>query len=276
MKTRLLSKSIVTAIMGLLSILFLSPLIWMLSAASKYEKDVMTFPIQWIPTDWNFIENLKTVWMGSIPFSLNYYNSLKLAIIETLLTLLFSSLAGFAFAKLNFPFKNQLFLLLMCFYLIPGESTLVPRFIMIKWFGLYDTHLALILMGSFTITLTFLMRQFMLNIHNEFLEAAKVDGAGYLRIFWQIVLPMAKPILATVGILKFLWTWNDYQNPLIFLMSPKLFTIPLGMQAFQAEFASSYSVMMMAAVSAIIPLLILFILLQKHVINGITVGGVKG
>lgn len=276
MKSKKWAKLAVTAIMGLLSIAFLTPLLWMLSAASKVEKDVMSFPIQWIPEHWNLIANFKTVWMGTIPFDLNYYNSLKLAVIETLLTLLFSSMAGFSFAKLQFPFKNQLFVLLLCFFLIPNESTLVPRFIMIRWLHLYDTHWALILMGAFTITLTFLMRQFMLSIHTEFLEAARIDGAGYMRTYWQIVLPMARPIVATVGILKFLWTWNDYQGPLIFLRSPKLFTIPLGIQSFNAEYASSYAVMMMAAVSAIIPLILLFVVLQRQVINGIAGGGVKG
>ncbi|KRF43666.1 carbohydrate ABC transporter permease [Paenibacillus sp. Soil787] len=276
MGTTTITKTVITVIMGLLSLLFLSPLLWMISAASKIEKDVMAFPIQWIPTDWNFINNFKTVWMGTVPFGLNYFNSLKIACILTLLTLLFSSMAGFAFAKLNFPFKNQMFILLLSFYLVPAESTLVPRFIMIKWLGLYNTHAALILMGAFSIALTFLMRQFMLSIHHEYLEAAKIDGAGFLRIYWQIALPMAKPIVATVGILKFLWTWNDYQNPLIFLMNKKLFTIPLGMGAFKDEYATSYAITMMASVSAIIPLVIIFILLQKQVINGIAGGGVKG
>ncbi|NOU85996.1 ABC transporter permease subunit [Paenibacillus sp. LMG 31460] len=276
MSTKIMTKSIITVCIGLISLLFISPLIWMLSAASKIEKDVMTYPIQWIPQNWNFIENFKTVWMGSIPFGQNYFNSLKISIIMTLLTLLFSSMAGFSFAKLNFPFKNLMFILLLSFYLVPSESTLVPRFIMIKWLGIYDTHAALILMGAFSIALTFLMRQFMLSIHHEYLEAAKIDGAGYLRIYWQIVLPMAKPIVATVGILKFLWTWNDYQNPLIFLMNRKLFTIPLGMGAFKDEYATSYAVTMMASVSAIIPLVIIFIILQKQVINGIAGGGVKG
>ncbi|MGG1515577.1 carbohydrate ABC transporter permease [Paenibacillus oryzisoli] len=276
MRTKAFSKIIITICMGFLSLLFLSPLLWMLSAASKVEKDVMAYPIQWIPEQWNFIANFKTVWLGHVPFGLNYFNSLKLSLIMTLFTLLFASMAGFSFSKLNFPFKNQIFILLLSFYLIPSESTLVPRFIMIRWLGLYDTHAALILMGSFTIALTFLMRQFMLSIHHEYLEAAQIDGAGYLRIYWQIVIPMAKPIIATVGILKFLWTWNDYQNPLIFLMNPKLFTIPLGMGAFMDEYATSYAITMMASVSAIIPLVIIFIVLQKQVINGIAGGGVKG
>ncbi|CAH0118959.1 carbohydrate ABC transporter permease [Paenibacillus sp. CECT 9249] len=276
MKKLRLGKWIATVIIGLFSLLFISPLVWMLSAAAKYEVDVMKFPIEWIPAQWNMIENFKTVWLGHVPFGLYYMNSLKLAILMTLLTLLFSSMAGYSFAKLNFPFKNALFVLVLSFFLIPQESTLVPRYILVKWFGLYDTHSALVLMGAFSIPLTFLARQFIRDIHTEYIEAAKIDGAGHLRIYWQIVLPMAKPILATVGILKFLWTWNDYQNPLIFLISKSKYTVTLGIQSFASQYGTSYAVIMMAAVSTILPILIVFVLLQKQVIKGITVGGVKG
>lgn len=271
-----LSKVITTFVMGLLSLLFLSPLLWMLSAASKVEKDVMKFPVQWIPTDWNLINNFKTVWFGNVPFGLYYMNSIKIALITTLLTLVFSSMAGFSFAKLNFRYKNVVFFLLLSFFMIPAESTLVPRYILIKWLGIYNTHAAIIVMTAFSIPLTFLMRQFMLSINQEYIEAGKMDGASLFRIYWQIVLPMAKPILATAGILKFMWSWNDYQNPLIFLMDSKLYTIPLGIQSFQGMYSTSYAAIMMSAVSAILPLLLVFIILQKQVIKGITVGGVKG
>lgn len=276
MKKLSLGKLITTVIVGFFSLLFISPLVWMLSAAAKYEVDVMKFPIEWIPTKWNLIENFITVWLGNVPFGLYYLNSLKLAVLMTLLTLLFSSMAGYSFAKLNFPFKNGLFVLVLSFFLIPQESTLVPRYILIKWFGLYDTHFALILMGACSIPLTFLARQFIKDIHTEYIEAAKIDGSGHLRIYWQIILPMAKPILATVGILKFLWTWNDYQNPLIFLISKSKYTVTLGIQSFASQYGTSYAVIMMAALSTILPILIVFVLLQKQVINGITMGGVKG
>lgn len=271
-----ISKIIVTLLMGLLSLVFLSPLLWMLSAASKIEKDVMKFPVQWIPTDWNLINNFQTVWYGKVPFGHYYMNSIKIALITTALTLIFSSMAGFSFAKMKFRYKNVVFFMLLTFFMIPAESTLVPRYVLIKWLGLYNTHAALIVMTAFSIPLTFLMRQFMLGINQEFIEAGKIDGAGLFRIYWQIVLPMAKPILATAGILKFMWSWNDYQNPLIFLVDSKLYTVPLGIQSFQGMYSTSYAAIMMAAVSAILPLLLVFIILQKQVIKGIAVGGVKG
>lgn len=276
MKKVKVSKVIGTILVGMLSLLFLSPLLWMLSSSAKIEKDVMKYPIEWIPREWNLIENFKTVWLGNIPFDLYYINSIKIAVITTLITLIISSMAAYSFAKLNYPFKNTLFIVLLSFFLIPTESTLVPRFILINWLGLYDSHEGIMLMLAFSIPITFLMRQFMLGIDTEFIESAKVDGAGHFRIYWQIMLPMVKPILATGGILKFIWTWNDYQNPLIFLSSDELYTIPLGIQAFTSEYGTSYATTMMAAVSAIVPLMIVFFILQKQVIDGITIGGVKG
>lgn len=276
MKKLKLPKLVGTVLLGMLSLLFLSPLIWMLSASAKVEKDVMKYPVEWIPKDWNLIENFKTVWLESVPFDTYYLNSIKLAVITTALTLIISSMAAYSFAKLNYPMKNGLFLVLLSFFLIPTESTLVPRFILMNWFGLYDTHAALMLMLAFSIPITFLMRQYMTGISSEYIESAKVDGAGHFRIYWQIILPMVKPILATGGILKFIWTWNDYQNPLIFLSSDHLYTIPLGIQAFTSEFGTSYAATMMAAVSAILPLMIVFLILQRQVIEGIQVGGVKG
>ncbi|MRN52833.1 carbohydrate ABC transporter permease [Paenibacillus monticola] len=267
---------ILTILFAVISLFFLLPLIWMLSAASKTEQDVWTFPIQWIPEHWNFINNFKTVWMGDISFGLFYLNSIKIAVISTLATIVISAMAGYALSKLNFKGRGMVFTLMLAFMMIPEQATLVPRYIMIKELGLYDSHAALILMGMFSSYFTFLLRQFMVGIHNDLLEAAELDGAGFLRIFWSVVLPLSQPILATVGIIKFIWTWNDYQGPLIMLNSTKLYTIPLGMQFFKEEFGTQISVMMMASVAAIVPLLVLFLALQKQVIEGIAIGGVKG
>lgn len=269
-------KVITTIILLAVSIFFLLPLLWMTSAAFKFEKDVMVFPIEWIPSSLNVIENFKAVWMAEIPFSLFYINSLKLSIIMTLATVLFSSMAAFSLTKLQFKGRNLMFGLLLSFMIIPEQATLVPRFLLLKWIGLYNTHEGLILMGMFSIYFTFLMRQFMLGVSNELIEAAKLDGAGYFTIFWKIVLPLCKPIIATVGIIKFIWTWNDYQNPLIFLIDKNLYPITLGMQLFKDDYADNYAILMMASLSAIVPLVIVFIILQKHVIKGISLGGVKG
>jgi len=267
---------LLSVLLGVCSILFVIPLVWMLSASAKLERDVMSYPIQWIPQQWNWVENFHKVWLENVPFALFYFNSFKLAILSTLATLLISSMAAFSLAKLRAPGKGVMFGIMMSFMIIPEQATLVPRFIMIKWLGLYNSHEGLVLMLAFSMYFTFLMRQYMVGIHSEYLEAAKIDGAGYIRIYAQIMLPLCRPILATAGIIKFIWTWNDYQNPLIFLFTKELFPLPLGIQFFRQEYSNNISLMMMAAVSAIIPLLIVFVVLQKQVINGITVGGVKG
>lgn len=271
-----ISKIIITIFMAALSVIFLVPLIWMVSSAFKFEGDVMRFPIQWIPDPVNVVYNFKTVWMGKIPFYLFYYNSLKIALITTSITLIISSMAAYSLTKLKFRGRNIVFLGLISFMIIPDQATLIPRFLLIRWLGLYDTHAGIIFMSMFSIYFTFLLRQFMIGISDEFIEASRIDGAGHLRIFVSIMLPLCKPVLATVAIIKFIWTWNDYQNPLIFLLSKDLYTIPLGMTLFRDDYTNNYAIMMMAALSAIVPLVIVFIILQKQVINGIALGGVKG
>lgn len=273
---RNISKLITTIIMGMLSIFFIIPFVWMLSSAFKYEKDVMRFPIEWIPSSINVVYNFKAVWMGKVPFLMTYLNSIKIAIVVTIITVLISTMAAYAFTKLRFRGRGLVFTALLSFMIIPDQATLIPRFMIIRWLGLYDTHVALILMSMFSIYFTFLLRQFMVGISDEYLEAAKIDGAGQLRTFISIVIPLCRPVLATVAIIKFIWSWNDYQNPLIFLQSKELYTIPLGMTLFRDDYTTNDAMMMMAALSAIIPLLIVFVVLQKQVINGIALGGVKG
>ena len=271
-----ISKLITTIMMGALSIFFLIPFVWMISSAFKFERDVMRFPIQWIPKSTNVLYNFKAVWMGKVSFFHIYFNSIKIAVIVTLIALIISTMAAYAFTKLRFKGRNLVFMGLISFMIIPDQATLIPRFMLVRWLGLYDTHTALIFMGMFSIYFTFLLRQFMIGVSDEYIEAAKIDGAGHLRTFASIVLPLCKPVLATVAIIKFIWSWNDYQNPLIFLQSKELYTIPLGMTLFRDDYTTNDAIMMMASLSAIIPLLILFIVLQKQVISGIALGGVKG
>ena len=270
------SKWTITIVLAIFSIIFLIPLVWMTSSAGKLEKDVMEFPIRWIPKVWNYEGNFKEVWSGRVPFYMFYLNSIKLASIMTIVTIFFSSMAAYSFTKLRFRGRNLAFGMLMMFMIIPEQATLVPRFLLMRWFHLFNTHAGLIIMGMFSIYFTFLLRQFMLGVHNDYLEAAKIDGAGYFMTYWRIMLPLCKPILATVGIIKFIWSWNDYQNPLIFLVNKNLFPITLGMQMFKDDYADNFAVIMMASLSAILPLLIVFIILQKQVIKGIALGGVKG
>src|SRR4051794_20260158 len=234
-------KLIMTVIMVLIGIAFLMPFLWMISASFKVEEEVLSFPIKWIPQNWNAIENYKEVWTGSMPFLLLYWNSIKVTVLTTLVSCTVSCLAAYGFAKINFKGRDFIFLIVLATFMIPPQTLLVTQFLLYRWLGLYDTHTGLILLNSFSVFGTFMLRQFYLGISNEIIESARMDGAGHFRIFTSICLPLVRPAIATYAILRFIWTWNDFQNPLIFLRSKELYTIQLGVQSFSDQHGSVYS-----------------------------------
>ncbi|MDF2648954.1 MAG: carbohydrate transporter permease [Paenibacillus sp.] len=265
----------ITGIFLFLAILMVLPFLWMLSTSFKISADIFVYPIEWIPKRWNF-DNYRTVWAGKHPFYLFYWNSIKITFITVVGSLVTSSLAGFSFAKLSFRGRDTIFLIYLATMIIPSQVLLVPRFILFDWFGLINTHLAIILPGIFTVLGTFLMRSFFSTLPNEMLEAARVDGAGYWRLYWQICLPLTKPALITLLILSFTWHWNEFENPLIFLRDKDLFTIPLGLTNYVDEFGTNYSLVMAASVSALIPLILVVSICQKWFVEGIANTGLKG
>lgn len=273
---RNITKGIFTFILVMVAVTTILPFLWMISASLKFETDVFTYPVQWIPKKFNAVANYKEIWAGNYNFALFYWNTIKITVIATVLQVTFSAMAGYAFAKVEFRFKNVIFMCLIGALMIPDQVILVPRFLLSRWFGLYDTHAIIIILLSFSVYGMFLMRQYMVTIPDALSESAKIDGATHLNIFLNIVLPMSKPIVATLAILKFVWTWNDYQTPLIFLKSRSLYTIQLGIRQFASESGTFYSLQMAAAVCTIIPLLIVFLSGQKYIIEGMAAGAVKG
>jgi multiple sugar transport system permease protein len=269
-------KVVVTVLMLFLGIVFLLPFVWMLSASLKPEVDVFKYPIEWIPKNWQGYQNYHDVWFGEHPFALYYWNSIKVSILTTLLSLTVSSMAAYAFSHVDFRGKDALFAVVLMTFMIPSASIMVPQFIIFKWLHLFDSHLGLILVGSFSALGTFMLRQFFMGVHKEYLEAARMDGAGQFTMFTRVALPLVRPALATYAILRFIWTWNDYVNPLIFLRSDSLETVQIGIQKFAAQSGAFYSLIMAGTVSAIVPLLIIFIIGQKQIMEGIAQGGVKG
>ncbi len=269
-------KLILTVIFWLIGFSMLLPLIWMISASFKMEADVFNFPIQWIPPRFNGIENYKAVWGKQYNFGLYYWNSISLTVAATALQMFVSSLGAYGFSKVHWKGRDQVFVLYLATMMIPPQVTIVSQFLIAKQIRLYNTHLGLILLYMFSVYGVFLLRQSMLSIPESLSESAKIDGASHFRVFLQIIFPLTKPALATLGILKFVWTWNDYQAPLVFLSSRKLYTIQLGMKQFASEAGNYYSLIMAAAVSSIIPLVIAFLFGQRFVIDGIASGAVKG
>lgn len=275
MNKAMLKKTILTLIMLFFSIVMIVPFLWMISTSFKTPAEVFEYPIKWIPAHFNWSHHVK-VWSGDNSFVHYYANSLKVSVLSTIGAVFFSSLAAYGFARIEFKGRNALFLLYLSMMMVPPQVLFVPKFIMFDWAGIYNTHWALILPGMFTIFGVFMMRQFFLSVPYEISEAAFIDGAGHFRIFSRIILPMAKPSLATLAIIDFSWHWNDYENALVFLIDHDLFTVPLGLQNFILENNVDYNGMMAAATAGIIPMIVVFLIGQKYIIQGVASSAVKG
>jgi multiple sugar transport system permease protein len=247
----------------------------MISTSFKRASDVFISPVQWFPQVFDFKHHIK-VWSGKDSFITYYLNSLKVTIIPVVIATALSSLAAYSFAKLEYKGRDLVFLLYISMMMVPNQILFVPKFIMFDWMGIYNTHWAIILPQCFSVFGVFLMRQFFLSFPDELIQAAKIDGANHLYIWWRLVLPLAKPVLASFVILDFTWNWNDYENPLIFLTSEKLYTIPLGLNKFVLESNIDYNGMMAAASASIIPIIIVFLLGQRYIVEGVTTTGIKG
>ncbi|MGR9200699.1 carbohydrate ABC transporter permease [Rhizobium leguminosarum] len=262
------------AIVIAVTLIMLLPFAWMLSASLKLSRDVFAFPIEWIPSEpqWH---NYVDIWT-KIPLALFIYNTSKLTIIVTLLQLLTSSFAAYAFAKLNFPYKNTLFLGYIATIAMPWQVYMVPQFLLMREFGLNNTHLALICLQAFTAFGVFLMRQFYMSIPTELCEAARIDGMNEYQIWARIMLPLSKPALSTLTIFTFVTTWNDFLGPMIYLTKTELKTVQIGLRMFISQYSAEYGLIMAASVVALIPVLVVFLSLQRFFVEGIASTGLKG
>jgi multiple sugar transport system permease protein len=264
-----------TAVFACLGVIMILPFLWMTSSSFKLPSEMFRTPIDWIP-DRFYFDSYKEVWLGKYPFALYYWNSIKITALTVLGTLATSAMAGFAFAKLRFKGKDALFLIYLSTMIIPAQILLVPRFVLFDRLHLVDSHWAIILPGMFSVLGTFIMRQFFSTLPNELLEAAKVDGAGIFRTFWQVCLPLTKPALVSLLILSFTWHWNEYEMPLILLRSNERYTLPLALTNFVDENTTNYTAIMAASVSALLPLIVLVAIFQRWFVEGIVSSGVKG
>ncbi len=316
-----ITKVILYTVLIFVSLLILVPFAWMLSSSLKLDKDVFVVPIQWIPKDPQW-ENYIKIWT-KIPLATFVVNTAKLTLIVTLLQLFTSSFAAYAFAKLNFRYKNLLFLAYVATIAVPWQVYMVPQFMMMRSFGLNDTHLAIICLQAFSafgvfmmrqfyqgipdelceaaridgmseyqiygkIMLplakpqafsafgVFMMRQFYQGIPDELCEAARIDGMSEYQIYGKIMLPLAKPALSTLTIFTFVNTWNDFLGPLIYLKTESKKTLQIGLRMFIGQNSSEYGLIMAASVLSLIPVLIVFLALQKYFVEGIAATGVKG
>ena len=257
-----------------LAALMLVPFAWMISASLKFEKDVFSFPIVWFPENpqWG---NYSEIWQ-KVPLLTGFFNSVKLTICVTLLQLATSSLAAYAFAKLEFKGRDTIFMLYIMTIAIPWQVYMVPQYKMMTIFGLTDSHLGIILMHAFTATGVFLMRQFFMGIPTELLEAARIDGLSEYGIWAKLMLPLSKPVIATLCLTSFTFEWNDFMGPLIYLSTTEKKTLQVMLRMFNTQYSSNYALIMAAATVALIPVLILFVFLQRYFVEGVATSGLKG
>lgn len=256
------------------SLLMLVPFVWMLSASLKLDKDVFVFPIKWLPSNprWH---NYKEIWT-KIPLGLFIKNSAKLTVIVTILQLLSSSFGAYAFAKLRFKGRNVLFLGYIATIAMPWHVYMVPQFIMMRYFHLNNTHLSIIFLQAFSAFGVFLMRQFYEGVPDELCEAARIDGMSEYRIWAQIMLPLSVPALSSLTIITFVNTWNDFLGPLLYLTRTELKTVQIGLRMFIGQYSSEYGLIMAASVVALVPVVVIFLSLQKFFVQGVANTGLKG
>lgn len=250
------------------------PFLWMISASLKLDKDVFTVPIRWIPENPEW-KNYVKIW-EKIPLIKFILNTSKITLIVTCLQLLTSSFAAYAFAKLEFKNKNILFLGYIATIAVPWQVYMVPQFMMMRSVGLNDTHLAIICLQAFSAFGVFMMRQFYQGIPDSLCEAARIDGMSEYKIYRTIMLPLSKPALSTLTIFTFVGTWNDFLGPSIYLTTESKKTLQIGLRMFIGQYSSEYGLIMAASVISLIPVLIVFLSLQKYFVEGVAATGIKG
>lgn len=259
----------------LFSLVMISPLVWTFSTSLRLPSESYSSPPQWIPTDFE-VSNYTQVFQ-QVPFASYVFNTVIVTFAIIAGQLLTAALAGYAFARLKFPGRTLLFGLVLATIMIPLQATVIPVFVLIRNLGLADTLAALILPAWVTAFGTFLMRQFFMQLPNEFEEAALIDGANQWQIFWRVYLRLAAPALAVLAILSFNFHWNEFFRPLIFLTSNEKFTLPLGLVTLQGYLGTgSISVVLAGVMMSLVPVLVIFLLGQRYLIEGITMGGIKG
>ncbi len=265
-------------IIGLALILFIAlfPLFWMLITSGKSMTELLKIPVTLWPEKFSFASYYE-VWIQK-PFPKYIINSLKISIVATILGMLVSSMAAYGFAKFRFPLKRVILMFVLVAQMFPSTSIIIPLFSTYRSYGLYDTHVGLMLLYT-TISLAFsiwMMYGYFRGVPKELEEAARIDGCGPFKIFTKVILPISKPGIAAVGVYSFMCAWNEYLYSLILLTSEDRYTISIGLSRFITEFGTYWNQMGAASIIVTIPTLIIFLLLGKNLIEGLTAGAVKG
>lgn len=263
----------IVLIIGALIMVF--PFLWTVSSSLKSVSQIFIVPPELIPSPFvwsNYYDSFV-----AMPFDRAYWNSFYITVLIVGIQLITASMAAYAFAKIRFPGVNFIFIFFLATMMIPKQVTMIPTYMIMGEIGWLDTHYSLIVPGAlFNAFSVFLLRQFIMGIPNDLEEAAVVDGANPLKIYWSVILPLIRPALAAVGIFSFMNTWNNFLEPLIYLSTPDLFTVPLLLNYFKGLHATDWGLMMAGSTISIIPVLIIYIIAQKQIIEGVALTGIKG
>ena len=285
---RRLSKSIYYIVCIVIAIVMFLPFYWSVLTSLKPDEEIFAMPIRWFPSHLTLEHYRKA--FTTVPFALFFWNSLVLAVAGVLANLFFGSISGYAFAKLNFKLNKPIFRVLLAAMMIPGIVTMIPTVYVMRHIpffggndifgsggnGLMNSFWGIILPGASGTFAVFFMRQFFLTLPSDMMEMARIEGCGEFKIFWRIYLPLTKPALATLSIFTFQAGWNSFLWPMIVLNDPDKATIQMGLQAFSYNFQTDYGPMMAGALVAILPILVLFLALQRYFVQGIAFSGIKG
>ena len=255
--------------------LMLLPFIWMFFSSFKINAEIFVYPPKWIPETWHW-ENYKRVF-EAMPFDVFTFNSFKIASLSVVGQLISCSLAAYAFARLEFPGRDTMFVIWLACLMIPTQVLVIPLFAVYNQLGLTDTHIPLILPNFFGGAFgTFLLRQFFMTIPTDFDDAATMDGATKMDIFRYIYVPMAKPAMATLAVFVFMANWNDLLGPIIYLTSYKKLTLSVGLAFFRGQYMTDWPLLMAGALISIIPITIVYVFAQKYFVKGVMMSGLKG
>lgn len=269
-----IKNTVVYVLMIAVALVMILPFLWMVSTSFKEMGQVLIFPPEWIPKPF-VIHNYSEAWELA-KFNLFFRNSAIVTLLTTAGQLVTCSLAAFAFARLEFPGRDQIFLIYLATMMIPTQVTLIPLYLLMKQFGWIDTFSGLIVPGIFSAYGTFMLRQFFIGLPKSLDESAVIDGCGYIRIYWQILLPLSKAALATQAVFCFMWQWNNLLWPLVMTNTDSHRTLTVGMQLFKGQYSIAWNLLMAGSVISVIPILILYIFLQKYFVEGIALTGMKG
>jgi len=277
-KSLLKRENIILFISGLvITFIFAFPLYMMITTSFKAESEVLAIPYHWLPHEFQGFNNYIAAF-DIAPLGLFAFNSTFMAVIDVLFTVFFSALAGYGFAKFDFPGRKILFWFILVIIMMPSQILFLPLYIQVRSFGWDDSYAGLIIPGIFNAFGVFMMRQFALSLPNEMMDAARIDGASEPRIFLRIIFPLLAPASASLAIIIFLFSWNNFLWPLIIIKSEQLRTLPLGMPVYTQPYLGQprWAVAMAVSTMAVLPVALLFIFFQRYFIQGLTMSGIKG